>query len=224
MASRARFCNSVSTGFGTPLSSRGSGGGELFATCDTPAGNFTFDHVQHSISDMVNNRTGDQTVFVDTDGKAYLICCNAMGRSHLYVCPLRPSDYLNVDAAVQVSEGPGREGNCLFKYHGRYYFCSSDLHGWNASPCHVIDAASIYGPYSDEYTMAGTEADFCHVTQTGQSSGSGILANMPRWNQRPARSTQKAGAAAPARTNSRYSPLVPLCLAIENASSSTAAD
>jgi hypothetical protein len=151
----------------TQYSSRGSGGGELFATCDTPAGNFTFDHVQHSISDMVNNRTGDQTVFVDTDGKAYLICCNAMGRSHLYVCPLRPSDYLNVDAAVQVSEGPGREGNCLFKYHGRYYFCSSDLHGWNASPCHVIDAASIYGPYSDEYTMAGTEADFCHVTQTG---------------------------------------------------------
>jgi hypothetical protein len=143
------------------------GGGELFATCDTPAGNFTFDHVQHTVENVVNNTTGDQTVFVDTDGQAYLICCNSSGRSHLYVCPLRAADYLNVEPAVQIAQGGGREGNCMFKYNGRYYFCSSDLHGWNASHCYVMEATNILGPYSPEYVMPGTDADFCHVTQTG---------------------------------------------------------
>ncbi len=143
------------------------GGGELFATCDTPTGNFTFDHVQRVIPNMSTNSTGDQTVFVDTDGKAYIIGCNSNGRSNLYVCPLRESDFLEVEPAVKISTGPGREGDCMFKYNGRYYFCASDLHGWNASPCYVIDSTNILGPYSKEYTMPGTEADFCHVTQTG---------------------------------------------------------
>ncbi len=143
------------------------GGGELFATCDTPAGDFVFDHVQRPVPNVVNNNTGDQTVFIDDDGQAYVICCNAQGRSHLYVCRLRPADFLSLEPAVQIHEGAGREGNCMFKYQGRYYFCSSDLHGWNASPCYVIEAANIFGPYSAEYVMPGTEADFCHVTQTG---------------------------------------------------------
>jgi hypothetical protein len=143
------------------------GGGEYFATCDTPTGNFTFDHVQRVIPNMASNGTGDQTIFVDTDGKAYLICSSSNGRSHLYVCPLHPSDFLSVDPAVQIFQGPGREGNCMFKYNGRYYFCSSDLHGWNASHCYVIDSKNILGPYSPEYIMAGTDLDFCHVTQTG---------------------------------------------------------
>ena len=144
-----------------------AGGGEYFATGDSPAGNFTFDHVQRAIPNLVNNTTGDQTIFQDTDGKAYLICSNSSGRSHLYVCPLRASDFLSVEPAVQIFSGAGREGNCLFKYNGHYYFCSSDLHGWNASHCYVIAASSILGPYSAEYVMPGTDADFCHVTQTG---------------------------------------------------------
>jgi hypothetical protein len=143
------------------------GGGELFATGDTPAGNFTFDHVQRTIPNLLNGHTGDQTVFVDTDGKAYLICSSASGRNHLYVCPLRAADFLSVEPAVQIFSGAGREGNCLFKYNGRYYFCSSDLHGWNASHCYVIDSPKILGPYSSEYILSGTDADFCHVTQTG---------------------------------------------------------
>jgi len=143
------------------------GGGDTFATCDTPNGNFTFDHVQPSVDNLVNNTPGDQTVFVDTDGKAYLICSSSRGRNHLYICPLRANDYLSIDPAVEIFQGPGREGNCMFKYNGRYYFCSSDLHGWNASHCYVIDAANIYGPYSPEYILPGTDADFCHVTQTG---------------------------------------------------------
>lgn len=144
-----------------------NGSGELFATCDTPNGTFVYNHIQSTITNMVNGTTGDQTIFIDTDGKAYLICSSSSGRSHLYVCPLHPADYLSIDPAVQVFSGAGREGNCMFKYNGRYYFCSSDLHGWNASHCYVIDATNITGPYSAEYIMNGTDADFCHVSQTG---------------------------------------------------------
>lgn len=164
------------------------GSGELFATCSTPNGTFVFDHIQSSISNVVNGATGDQTVFIDTNGKAYLICSSSNGRAHLYVCPLRPTDYLNVDPGTEIFHGGGREGNCMFKFNGRYYFCSSDLHGWNASHCYVISSANILGPYSSESIMAGTDADFCHVTQTGffitvqGSSATTVLFCGDRWS------------------------------------------
>jgi len=142
------------------------GSGELFATCSTPTGNFVYDHIQTSLP-VVNNQPGDQTVFLDEDGTAYLICSSANGRAHLYVLPLHPADYLNVDAGDNIYNGNGREGNMMFKNNGRYYFCSSDLHGWNASHCYVVDSTSIMGTYSSEYIMNKTDMDFCHVTQTG---------------------------------------------------------
>jgi hypothetical protein len=55
----------------------------------------------------------------------------------------------------------------MFKYQGRYYYCSSNLHGWNASPTYVISATNILGPYSPESVMTNSELDFSHVTQTG---------------------------------------------------------
>lgn len=142
-------------------------GGEYFATSSTPTGPFTFNNVQHDLSFLVNNGTGDQTAFQDDDGSAYVICSSRNGRNHLYVAPLRASDFLAIDSATEIMKGTGREGNCMFKYNGRYYFCSSNLHGWNASPTYVISAANILGPYDPEIVMPGTEADFSHVTQTG---------------------------------------------------------
>lgn len=145
----------------------GTGGsGILFATCSTPNGTFVFDHIQTTVP-VTNNGTGDQTVFVDTNGAAYLICSSVNGRAHLYVLPLRPADFLNVDAGANIYNGSGREGNCMMKYNGRYYFLSSDLHGWNASHAYVLDSTSIMGTYSTEYVMNRTDLDFCHVTQTG---------------------------------------------------------
>lgn len=146
-----------------------NGGGELFATCDTPTGNFQFDHFQSSITNMANGMTGDQTVFTDDDGKSYLVCSNSKGRGYLYVVPINTADSLSLGNAVNIykSTSGGREGNCMFKYNGTYYFCSSDLHGWNASHCYYITATNILGPYSSEKIMSGTNEDFCHVSQTG---------------------------------------------------------
>ena len=162
--------------------------GEYFATSSTPAGPFTFDHVQGNLPGIENGGTGDQTTFQDDDGRAYVICSSKSGRNHLYVAPLRDSDFLAVQPATEIFHGQGREGNCMFKYNARYYFCSSNLHGWNASPTYVISAARILGPYGPESVMTNTERDFSHVTQTGffitvnGSSQSTVIFCGDRWS------------------------------------------
>jgi hypothetical protein len=55
----------------------------------------------------------------------------------------------------------------LFKQAGSYYHCSSDLHGWNSSQTYCVSATNLKGPWSAEFVLAGTEADYSHVTQTG---------------------------------------------------------
>jgi hypothetical protein len=142
--------------------------GELFATSDTPNGKFAFEKVQYPLQGIVNDNTGDQTVFTDDDGKSYLICCSAKGRQYLYVAPFS-EDGLSVEPATQIymSNSGGREGNCMFKYNGYYYFTSSDLHGWNSSHTYYIRSKNIFGPYEEEKVMQGSENDFSHVSQTG---------------------------------------------------------
>ncbi|WP_141503032.1 family 43 glycosylhydrolase [Paenibacillus luteus] len=166
------------------------GSGIAFATSSTPTGPFSFHHVQTAITNVVNNMSGDQTVFIDDDGKAYLVFSNTSGRNNLYVAPLRSSDYLNVEPATRIYRSTigGREGNVMFKYNGVYYFCSSDLHGWNASHSYYMTSTSLFGPYSAEQVMPGTDNDFSHVTQTGMmipvqgSSGTTILFAGDRWS------------------------------------------
>ncbi|WP_239004530.1 family 43 glycosylhydrolase [Paenibacillus tepidiphilus] len=143
-----------------------AGSGVAFATSSTPTGTFAFHHVQTSIANVVNNMSGDQSTFVDDNGKAYLIFSNTSGRNRTYVSDLRASDYLNIEPATEVYRSTigGREGNAMFKYNGRYYIASSDLHGWNASHAYVISSTNIKGPYSAESIMAGSEKDYSHVS------------------------------------------------------------
>ena len=165
-----------------------AGTGELFATGTTPTGTFTFDHVQTSITNVANMTTGDQTVFIDDDGSAYLICSSSMGRSNLYVAPIRASDSLNIQPATRIFGGAGREGNTMFKYNGMYYFCSSDLHGWNASHSYYIAASNIMGPYGAEGVIGNTDDDFSHVSQTGffitvtGTAGTTVIFAGDRWS------------------------------------------
>ena len=167
---------------GTPNTS------QFFATSNTPNGPFTWDHTQATITNVVNNNCGDQSIFNDDNGQAYLICSSLNGRSNLYVAPLRAADFLNVDAATRVFGGTGREGNAMFKYNSRYYLCSSDLHGWNASHSYYISATNILGPYGTEGVIGGTDADFSHVTQTGLfitvpgTSQSTVIFGGDRWS------------------------------------------
>lgn len=166
--------------------------GEYFATSDSPTGPFKFARVQTDLSFLVNGGTGDQTVFQDDDGKAYIICSNVKGRTNLYVSQLRDSDFLEMEASKTVnihkSRVGGREGNAIFKHDGVYYFCSSDLHGWNTSQTYCMSATNIFGPYSEEFVLEGTQHDFSHVTQTGffimvnGTKGSFVVNAGDRWS------------------------------------------
>ena len=124
-------------------------------------------NIQDQIENVLKQGTGDQTIFVDDDGQAYIICSNKGGRGHQYAAKLREKDYLAAEPAKEVAKGYGREGNCMFKYKGKYYFCASDLHGWNASHSYYMVADNIYGPYTQWEIMEGADEDFSHVTQTG---------------------------------------------------------
>ena len=70
----------------------------------------------------------------------------------------------------QVYRGAGREGNCMFKFRGKYYMCASDLYGWDSSHAYYLVADDIYGPYVPKDSMEvmdGCMTDYAHVTQTG---------------------------------------------------------
>jgi hypothetical protein len=174
----------------TQYGSKANGAGVLFATSDKPNGPFVFARLQERIDRVASPTSGDQTVFIDDDGRPYLVFSNNGDRRQLYVAPLRAADYLNVEAATRIYSAPGggREGNAMFKYQGLYYFCSSDLHGWNASRSYCMRARSITGPYTPEKLIAGTDADFSHVSQSGffipvhGSSGTTILYAGDRWS------------------------------------------
>ncbi|MEV8435884.1 CBM35 domain-containing protein [Actinosynnema sp. NPDC051121] len=146
------------------------GDGVLFLQGNTPTGNFAYGYFQTQITNSPTTGTGDQTVFTDDDGKDYLIFSNRSGRARAFVGKLRESDSLRVEPAVQIGyNSAGREGNAMFKLDGKYYHAASDLHGWNSSVTHVLEStgSGIQGSYSAEYTLAGTEMDYSHVTQTG---------------------------------------------------------
>ncbi|MDQ0681892.1 hypothetical protein QFZ56_000855 [Streptomyces achromogenes] len=148
----------------------GGGHGVLFLQGDSPTDTFDYGYFQTQITNSPTTGTGDQTVFTDDDGKDYLIFSNREGRSRAFVSKLRESDSLRAEPGVQIGQNSsGREGNAMFKLDGKYYHAASDLHGWNSSVAHVLESTSgnIQGAYTSEYTLAGTEMDYSHVTQTG---------------------------------------------------------
>lgn len=145
----------------------------LVATCDTPTGDFQ----RHNQIDMTNiigtPNTGDQTVFTDPDtGKSYLCYSYGKGRSRIYLSEIGmcADGKIGLKDCHQIYKGSGREGDCMFKYQGKYYVCASDLYGWNASNVYYLEASNIYGPYTPTnkmQVMPGSGDDYGHVTQTG---------------------------------------------------------
>lgn len=119
------------------------------------------------------SNTGDQTVFTDEDsGKDYLIYSYGKGRNKGYISEIGILDdgSIGLKNCVQVFKGQSREGNCMFKYKGKYYLCASNIYGWDSSYAYYLVSDSIYGPYTPTnqmQVMKGCEQDYAHVTQTG---------------------------------------------------------
>ncbi|MEO7982825.1 MAG: family 43 glycosylhydrolase [Bacteroidota bacterium] len=144
----------------------------LILVSNTPAGQFTW-HQQISMKNMIGTtNTGDQTVFTDEEtGKSYLIYSYGSGRNKIYVSEIGVKDgMVNLLDCTPVFQGESREGNCMFKYHRKYYMCASNIYGWDASFAYYLVADNIRGPYTptnDMLVMNGSSDDYAHVTQTG---------------------------------------------------------
>ena len=144
----------------------------LITVADTPTGEFTW-HQQINMKNMIGtSNTGDQTVFTDEDsGKSYLIYSYGNGRNRIYVSEIGIKDgMVNLLDCKEVFKGESREGNCMFKYRGKYYMCASNIYGWDASLAYYLVADDIRGPYvptNSMLVMNGSSDDYAHVTQTG---------------------------------------------------------
>ncbi len=144
----------------------------LFAVADSHLGPFEVSH-HKSMEDWIGtSNTGDQTVFTDEDtGKSYLVYSYGQGRHKIYLSEIGlQNDTLTLLDYKQVFGGAGREGNCMFKYQGKYYLAASQLYGWDGSLAYYLMADDVMGPYLPENDMqvfAGAEADHAHISQTG---------------------------------------------------------
>lgn len=145
----------------------------MVAVSDSPTGPFKVQKRIDMKPIIGTHNTGDQTVFTDEDtGKDYLVYSYGKGRHIGYISEIGLLDdgTIGLKNCVQVYKGSGREGNCLFKYKGRYYLCASNLYGWDSSFAYYLVSDSIYGPYepvNKMKVMAGCEKDYAHITQTG---------------------------------------------------------
>ena len=144
----------------------------LFAVSDSHLGPFKRQHIK-SMEDWIGtSNTGDQTVFTDEDtGKSYLIYSYGRGRNKIYISEIGLKDgNLTLLDFKEVFRGAGREGNCMFKYKGKYYLAASQLYGWDGSLAYYLVADDIWGPYlpeNDMQVIPGVEDDYAHISQTG---------------------------------------------------------
>jgi hypothetical protein len=144
----------------------------LIALSDAPAGPFKWHQKISMLERIGTTNTGDQTVFTDEDtGKSYLVYSYGRGRHKIYVSEIGLKDgKVDLLDCTKIFEGAGREGNCLFKYKGKYYMAASNLYGWDSSLAYYLVADDIRGPYQPQNNMLvmdGCSDDYAHVTQTG---------------------------------------------------------
>ncbi|MBO5303824.1 MAG: carboxypeptidase regulatory-like domain-containing protein [Lachnospiraceae bacterium] len=154
----------------------------LVLTADAPNGQFTWNNRINMLPKIGTSNTGDQTVFIDDDGTGWLVYSYGSGRGKMYLSKIQWNEdqsKVELGTPYMVYQGAGREGNCMFKYNGKYYLCASDLFGWNASHGYymVIDPGEMtleeylksdsFKVVKDLKLMDGTSDDYCHVSQTG---------------------------------------------------------
>ncbi|MDX8339376.1 family 43 glycosylhydrolase [Draconibacterium sp. IB214405] len=143
----------------------------LVTVADNPTGPFEWHRRINMESRIGTSNTGDQTIFTDDDGTSYLVYSYGRGRHIIYISEIGVKDgQVDLLDCTPIFKGKGREGNCMFKYKGKYYVFASNLYGWDSSYAYYLVADDIRGPYTPENKMLitpGCQEDYAHVTQTG---------------------------------------------------------
>ena len=90
----------------------------------------------------------DMTLFVDEDGKAYLLC--ASEENATLQLSLLTEDYLKPSGTYwRILEGKANEAPALFKHEGKYYLITSGCSGWAPNATRLAVADSIQGPWRE---------------------------------------------------------------------------
>lgn len=97
---------------------------------------------------------GDMSVWQDTDGKAYLAYvwdsipgANSGGVSQ-HALAVLSDDYLSVGKRLWLWDAGSREGNCVMKAHGLYYYLSSLTLWTQSTQTQYYTAAKPEGPWT----------------------------------------------------------------------------
>jgi Glycosyl hydrolases family 43 len=90
----------------------------------------------------------DMTLFVDDDGKAYLIA-SAEENYTLNIHELT-DDYTDFTGKwLRVVPGGHNEAPALIKHNGKYFMLASGCTGWDPNPARVLAADNIWGPWKN---------------------------------------------------------------------------
>ena len=153
------------------------------AIADKPEGPFTYLGSIRPNGQM----SRDQTLFKDTDGKAYQICSSENNET-MYINELT-DDYLKPSGVFKrIFIGLSREAPAMVKHNGKYYILSSGCTGWDPNPAAYGVSESIMGDYTIvENPCRGKDADKTYYAQStfilpvqGKDT---FVALFDRWNK-----------------------------------------
>jgi beta-galactosidase len=130
----------------------------------------------------------DQTLFKDTDGKAYHICSSENNET-MYINELA-DDYLKPSGVYKrIFIGLSREAPAMVKHNQKYYLLTSGCTGWDANPATYGVSDSIMGNYRIiENPCMGKDADKTYYAQSTfilpvQEKDNEYIALFDRWNK-----------------------------------------
>ncbi|MGI6218707.1 MAG: glycoside hydrolase family 43 protein [Bacteroidaceae bacterium] len=89
----------------------------------------------------------DQTLFVDTDGKAYQITSSEENLT-LLISQLNDEFTAPNGQFIRVAPGGQNEAPTIFKHNGTYWMITSGCTGWAPNSARMFSAPSIWGPWT----------------------------------------------------------------------------
>lgn len=154
------------------------------AVSDKPEGPYTY------LGSMQPNEqmSRDQTLFKDTDGKAYQIC-SSENNATMYINELT-DDYLKPTGKFnRIFIGLSREAPAMVMHHHKYYILTSGCTGWDPNPAKYAIADSIMGEYKImDNPCVGVDADKTYYAQSTfilpvEGKNNSYIAMFDRWNK-----------------------------------------
>ena len=108
----------------------------------------------------------DQTLFVDSDGKAYQVTASEENQT-MHINELS-ADYLRTSGRfVRVFSGRSMEAPAVFRYNDRYHLIASGSTGWDPNAARQAVATNIMGPWQElDNPAQGQDASVTFYSQS----------------------------------------------------------